>query len=59
MPQSQVSPAPPPFDLRPACPQCGRAMLIARIDPVSLGVDERTFECHQCNFSETALVNFR
>jgi hypothetical protein len=34
-------------------------MSITRADPVSLGVEERTFQCDKCHFGETALVSFR
>jgi len=34
-------------------------MLLARIEPDTPGHDRRTFECRQCENSETVLVNFR
>ena len=56
MAQSQIGPT---LELRPPCPQCAEPMMITRIEPVSSGIDERTFQCNKCNFGETALVSFR
>ena len=59
MSSSQVSPVPRVLGSSPPCPQCGTGMAITLVRPVTLGVDERTFQCRKCNFSETALVKFR
>lgn len=59
MTQSHVRPASTYNGLQPPCPQCGSPMFMARIDAVSLGVDQRTFQCRNCKFIETTLVKRR
>jgi transposase-like protein len=34
---------------RPVCPSCHAHMMLARIMPVSVGFDLRTFECPKCD----------
>jgi hypothetical protein len=35
-------------------------MFLARIDPTDkVGEDERTFECNECAYAETVIVQFR
>jgi hypothetical protein len=34
-------------------------MMLTRIEPDAPGYDRRTFECPQCENSETVLANFR
>jgi hypothetical protein len=41
---------------RPSCPQCGVMMGLARIEPHSAEYKKRTFECRQCEYSESSLV---
>ena len=44
-----------PLRVRPACPKCKKTMMLARISPVSPGIDEVTYDCRVCNNSETVL----
>jgi ribosomal protein S27AE len=45
---------------RPACPQCGWPMWIARIEPTdNADHDQRTFECPRCDHSEVRIVKYR
>ena len=44
-----------PLRVRPACPKCKKTMMMARISPVSPGIDEVTYDCRACNNSETVL----
>ncbi len=44
-----------PLRVRPACPKCGKTMMLARIDPNSPGLDEVTYDCRVCNNSETIM----
>jgi predicted Zn finger-like uncharacterized protein len=37
--------------VRDPCPECGTAMLLARITPDQSGHELRTFECPKCNQS--------
>jgi hypothetical protein len=49
----------PPIGLR-RCPNCGVPMFLACIQPTDkTGYDERTFECTQCDYAETDIVQFR
>jgi hypothetical protein len=41
----------------PLCPKCGTAMLIISIEPLGLGYDLRTFECHECERQEMKVVH--
>jgi hypothetical protein len=59
MAQSQYTPTTPVYFDRPACPKCGMRMGLTRIEPNAPGIDERTFECHQCGHIESVLVKFR
>ena len=44
---------------QPPCPKCGGAMWLARIEPTDKpDYDQRTFECPQCEHSETMMVKF-
>jgi ribosomal protein S27AE len=41
------------------CPKCGVAMFLACIQPTDkTGYDERSFECTQCDYAETEIVQF-
>ncbi len=42
-----------------SCPNCGKRMWLARIVPCKPDHDERTFECPQCDRSETLIVKYR
>ena len=44
---------------RPACPKCGDRMMLALIEPLSGGFDQRSFECKACDYEETIVVKFR
>ena len=44
---------------RPACPKCGNRMMLARIEPDKPGHDKRTFECFDCNHSESVVVKYK
>jgi len=44
--------------VRPACPQCGHRMMLARIEPDSPGYDRRSFECPDCGHERTVIVEF-
>jgi len=41
---------------RPACPKCRARMLLARIRPVRVGIDFRTFECPKCDHIHELMV---
>ncbi len=45
--------------LRPPCPRCGAQMSLARIEPEKPGHNLKTFECPQCEHSETVVVEYR
>ena len=38
--------------VRDPCPECGTAMVLARIEPDQSGADLRTFECPHCKQSK-------
>ncbi len=42
-----------------ACSECGSPMDLTRIEPDKPGHDLRTFECPQCQHSETIVVQFK
>jgi hypothetical protein len=44
---------------RPACPTCGKLMLLSRIEPDEPSHELRTFKCLQCRCEETELVRFK
>ena len=55
---SSTAPSPSaPYEL-PRCELCGKAMMLARIEPSSPGVDHRTFECG-CGHIEMLLVKHK
>jgi hypothetical protein len=42
------------------CPKCGMIMLLSQIEPCDEGgYDRRTFECTNCAYGETVIVQFR
>lgn len=52
-------PKKPPIGER-RCPACGLPMLLASIEPTDqAGHDARTFECADCAFAETEIVQWR
>lgn len=51
-------PAIPPIE-RPRCPLCGALMWLASVEPGKPDHDQRTFECPECEHSETVDVKFR
>ena len=55
------TPATPYSDLikRPPCPQCGKAMLLARIEPEKPDYDRRTFQCAECGHSLSEVVKYK
>jgi predicted RNA-binding Zn-ribbon protein involved in translation (DUF1610 family) len=44
--------------VRPPCPKCGTSMMLAGIEPATPGHDKRTFQCPNCNHSESEVVKF-
>jgi len=49
----------PPIGQR-RCPACGLPMLFAFVEPTDqLGHDARTFECTECAYAETVIVQYR
>lgn len=56
MPQLQFIPSPLRIIERRRCPNCGAEMMMARIEPIGLGIDQRTFECDRCEHNEQLLV---
>jgi len=42
----------------PRCEVCGKAMMLARIEPSSPGVDHRTFDC-ECGHIAMLLVQYK
>jgi hypothetical protein len=59
MPQTIIFDTTPPVGQR-RCPRCGVIILLSKIEPTDQdGYDERTFECTQCAYAETAIVQFR
>jgi hypothetical protein len=59
MAQQQSTPSQAVALARPACPQCGSLMWLARISPEGPDHDRRTFECPACAISETVVVKFK
>lgn len=43
----------------PNCPQCGDLMWLSRIEPDKPDHDRRTFECPNCEHTQTAVVKYR
>jgi hypothetical protein len=58
MSQSLFSSPTPKTIEQPACTQCGARMMLARIEPSSPGVDQRTFEC-KCGHVEMMQVKYK
>jgi len=51
-------PKKPPIGQR-RCPACGLPMLLGCIEPTDrAGEDVRTFECSECAYAETVIVEF-
>ena len=44
---------------RPPCPKCGASMLLTRIVPKKLGLNQRPYECVMCGHEETFTVPFK
>jgi ribosomal protein S27AE len=44
---------------RPTCPKCGNSMLLARIEPDKPDHDKRTFECFDCDHSESVVARYK
>ena len=44
---------------RPPCPKCGASMLLTRIVPKKLGINQRLYECVMCGYEETFSVPFK
>jgi hypothetical protein len=44
---------------RPLCPKCARLMWLARIEPDKPDHDRRTFECCECDHTDTVVVKYR
>jgi hypothetical protein len=59
MPQAIIFNSTPPTGQR-RCPLCGVPMFLSQIEPTEQdGYDERTFECTECAYAETVIVQFR
>jgi hypothetical protein len=41
---------------RPTCPKCDTQMMLARIMPMHIGFDLRTFECPKCNHAHQVMI---
>jgi transposase-like protein len=44
---------PPPVIRHPRCPNCSTPMELARIEPDNRGFDRQTFDCSNCEHSES------
>ena len=55
----QYTPVQPTLIERPPCPQCRAQMMVARIQPHTPGIEERTYECSKCRFVERLLIKHR
>jgi predicted RNA-binding Zn-ribbon protein involved in translation (DUF1610 family) len=58
MRQSEFTPSQPGFG-HPTCPNCGTRMWLARIEPDKPDHDLRTFECPQCDHTETVVTKYK
>src|SRR5262249_28275301 len=59
MPQAIIFDPTPPVGHR-RCPLSGVPMFLSQVEPTGQdGYDERTFECSQCAYAETVIVQFR
>jgi hypothetical protein len=55
----RVIPKTPPIGQR-RCPACGLRLFLVAIDPTGVvGEDERVFECAECAYAETVIVQLR
>ena len=59
VPQSDIINPQRTFIDHPSCPKCGSAMWLVRIEPDKPDHDLRTFECPNCEHTETKLVKFK
>jgi len=56
---------PSPFEIlrplmaAPACPRCGKQMILVRIRPESPGYDQRTYECPHCEYEIDEVMWFK
>ena len=41
--------------VRPQCGKCSTPMMLARVTPKTPSIDEVTYDCRECNTSETVL----
>ena len=39
--------------------KCGKQMMLARVTPKTPRIDEVTYDCRECNISETVLTQRR
>jgi hypothetical protein len=58
LPNPGLAPRPHVLD-RPLCPKCAQLMWLARIEPDKPDHDLRTFECWECDYTETFVVKYR
>jgi DNA-directed RNA polymerase subunit RPC12/RpoP len=59
MPSQSFSHPPLSHFERPSCPRCGTRMMLARIEADKPDYDKRTFECPECQHSESLIVKYR
>jgi hypothetical protein len=59
MPETHLRSVPQPMSIeKHLCPQCHGRTTLTSIEPESLGIDRRMFECGKCKHVETLLVKF-
>ena len=58
LPNPTLRPPVPVLD-RPLCPKCAQMMWLTRIEPEKPDHDQRTFECWECDYTETVVVKYR
>ena len=59
VPQSDILNPQRAFIDHASCPKCGSAMWLARIEPDKPDHDLRTFQCPNCEHTETKVVKFK
>ena len=57
--QSEFGKSSPQIIERPTCPKCENRMMLSRIEPDKPDHDKRTFECFDCDHSESIVVKYQ